>query len=112
MSRLLEVNEIHAEAPYVQLSANLIRAELPPANSWTEFEMNALLGSKHHFHLNSHAADAAVGEVAIQETSRLSTIHAHWRNLDKLGMIECVQRFPAKLQPPRLTQRDRFRQVQ
>jgi hypothetical protein len=59
--------------------------------------------SKHDFHLHPHAADAAVREIAIQEAPRRSAIDAHLRNLDKLGVIECVQRFPAKLQPPLLS---------
>src|SRR5882724_1856836 len=67
---------------------------------------------KHHLHLHPHAANAAVCEIAIQETPRRSAIYAHLRDLDKLWVIECVQRFPAKLQPSGLSQRNRLRQVQ
>lgn len=65
-----------------------------------------LSGSKDELHLHPHATDAAVGEVAIQEASWRSPLHAHRRDLDELRVIEGVQRFSTELQAARLADRN------
>src|SRR5262249_53079904 len=67
--------------------------------------------SKHHLQLHPHAADAAVGEVAIQETAWWCAEHISLRRVHKLRMIEGIQRFPAELQPLRLSNGNRLGQV-
>jgi hypothetical protein len=64
--------------------------------------------------LHPHAANTAVGEVSIQEAPRWSTVYGHLRDLDKLLVVECVQRFPRfgpqqrPLNVPGLTSADPF----
>src|SRR5215471_13311422 len=66
----------------------------------------SVLRSKNDLHLYPHGANAAIGEIAIQEAPGRRTIDAHLWNLDKLRMIECVERFPAQFQAPSLAQRN------
>ena len=67
---------------------------------------------KHQFYLHPHAADAAVREIAVQEAPSRRAEHAHLRHVNELWVIERVQRFRAKLQATRLTERNRLREVQ
>src|SRR5262249_540322 len=46
--------------------------------------------SKHHLQLHPHAADAAVGEIAIEEPAGGCAVHAHLRHVNKLWVIEHV----------------------
>ena len=69
-------------------------------------------GSKNQLDLGPHTPDAAIREIAIQEAAGGRAVHTGLWRLHKLGMIEGIQRLPAKLDPPLLRPRDRLRQVQ
>src|SRR5689334_10910346 len=69
-------------------------------------------GSKYHFRLHPHAADATVGEIAIEELGHRRARNTLWRDLDKLRVIEGIQRFPPKFQASRLAKRNRLGQIQ
>jgi hypothetical protein len=60
----------------------------------------SISGSKYQFRLHPHAADAAVGEIAVQKLTGRRVKDAPGRHVHVLRMIEGVQRFPAKLQTP------------
>src|SRR5262245_29563419 len=62
--------------------------------------------------LRPHAADAAVGEVAIEELRWQCPKHIPLWNLSELGMIEGIQRLPLKLQPLPLADGKRLEQTQ
>src|SRR5262245_43003230 len=68
--------------------------------------------SKYHLHLNPHAADAAVGVVAVQKTAGHRVDYIPLGHLHELWMIESIQGLPAKLQPPALADRKRLEQGQ
>jgi hypothetical protein len=51
--------------------------------------------SKDQLYLHPHAADAAVGEIAIQEPPRRRAQDIALGNLDESGMVESVQSLPA-----------------
>src|SRR5262249_52296323 len=59
--------------------------------------------SKQQLQLHPHAANAAVGVVAIHEMPRWRVENISWRRVHELWMIEGIQRFPAEFQPPRLS---------
>src|SRR2546427_12586150 len=67
---------------------------------------------KHDLQLNPHTADAAVGEVAVEKASRWSAHHVFRRNLSELRMVQGIEGFPAKLQPPLLSDREGLGQGQ
>src|SRR2546425_8731903 len=68
--------------------------------------------SEQYFHLEPHATDATISEIAVQKTAGESIDNVSLRHLHKLRMIEGVLCLPAKLQPPALAQRERFEQTQ
>jgi hypothetical protein len=49
--------------------------------------------SEHHLQLHPHGTNAAIGEVAIQETPWWCTEHISLRRVHELRMIEGIQRF-------------------
>ena len=60
--------------------------------------------SEQQLQLHPHAADAAVGEIAIQKAGRQPWCgtrggHALFWNLSELRMVQGIQSLPAKLQP-------------
>ena len=72
----------------------------------------ATLPSENQLDLPPHAANATVGEIAIEEAARPRLGYPFCRHLKKLWMIERVSRFPAKFQPASLTHRKRSGKVQ
>src|SRR5437660_10072330 len=64
--------------------------------------------SKQHLHLHPHAADAAVGEIAVQKAPCRRVDNIPLRYLHELRMIDSVLSLPAKLQSPALADRERF----
>jgi hypothetical protein len=61
--------------------------------------------SEDQLRLNPHAADAAVGEIAVQKFTLRRVKDVPGRHVHVLRMIEGVQCFPAKLQTPVLADR-------
>ena len=58
--------------------------------------------SKYDLHLGPHSADAAVGEIPIEKVGGGGADHVG-RNLSELRVIQGIECFPAKLQPPLLS---------
>src|SRR5262245_34280596 len=69
------------------------------------------LSSKQQLQLHPHAADAAVGEIAIEETGLWSTDHAPVWDLSELRVVQSIECLPAKLQPLLLCDQEGFRKA-
>jgi hypothetical protein len=65
-------------------------------------------GSKSQLHLSPHGTDAAIGEIPVQKVGGRGADHDGQRNLSELRMVQGIDGFPAKLQPPALSDPEGF----
>src|SRR5215831_9047520 len=85
---------------------------MPPLRSPVRRSGERRQPSENKLHLHPHAPNSTIRVIAVQKTAGRGVNDIPLRHVHELRMVERVLRFPAKLQPLALGERERLEQAQ